>query len=417
MQALVYSLNPPGWVACKLLKRIWRGCLYTSLNGVAVRNIAAPKLPGDNWVLIRTLLGGICGSDLAVFAQKTPPDSILQAFCSLPAVFGHENVSVVEQVGPAVDKSWIGKRVCVEPTLCCEVRGIDPPCPRCKVGEFSACESFADLATGAAALPPGTSTGYNRATGGSFGEFFVAHASQLIEPPEDISDELAVLTDPIACSLHAVLRAGLTGANRVLVYGAGMIGLGIIASLRWTGYKGIIDALDLHEYLEKPARALGADNFLRLPSDKRQRFEKIAEITGATLQRVRFNNYMLSGGYDAVFECSGSVRSLEESLKWTAARGQVIMVATGSGRGADLTPIWFRELSVIGAYGRQIENFAGRRIGTYKIVHEIMQQGKLDLRPLLTHTFRLEDYAAALDTAMFKAGHRAIKVALDFRFS
>lgn len=415
MKAVFYEIAPVGWVTCKWLRHLWRGCLLSRLNGFSLRDVPPPELPGDDWVRVRTLLGGICGSDVALAVQKQPPDSILQAFTSMPFIFGHENVAVVDQAGPAVDASWVGRRVCVEPTLGCTARGIDPPCPRCAAGEFGACEKFADPAAGRYRIPPGTSIGYNARTGGSLGEFFVAHASQLVPVPDSLGDEEAVLTDPLACSLHAVLRADLAGAEQVLVYGAGMLGLGAIAALRAVGFRGRIDALDRDPHLKDKALGLGASEFLVPPGDAGARFDLIARRTGATVQKARFNNYMLSGGYDVVFECVGGAASVEESLKWTRARGQVVMIGTTGGRGVDLTPVWFRELHVLGAYGRQVETFAGRRIGTYQLVHELMAAGKLPVRPLLTHTFRVEQFRQAFAVAMDKGRHAAVKVAIDFR--
>lgn len=415
MRALFYTVNPVGWATCKWLRFFWPGCLVSRLNGLSVRRAPPPELPGADWVRVRTLLGGICGSDVALVDQRQPPDSILQAFSSLPAVLGHENVAVVEEAGPAVDAEWIGRRVCVEPTLSCTVRGIDPPCERCARGEFGACENFADGGSGRAALPPATSIGYCRRTGGSLGESFVAHRSQLVPVAEELSDELAVLTDPLACSLHAALRADLSEARRVLIYGAGVLGLGLIASLRSIGYPGRIDALGRSAYIEPTALAFGADEYVRLPSRRRDRFGAIAERTGATVQRARFGNYMLSGGYDVIFDCVGSRLSINESLKWTRARGQVVMVATAHGGRIDWTPVWFRELRVIGAYGRQVEHFAGRRVGTYQLVAEFMRCGKLAVERMLTHRFPLDRWRDALKVALRKPAHQAIKVALDFR--
>jgi threonine dehydrogenase-like Zn-dependent dehydrogenase len=126
---------------------------------------------------------------------------------------------------------------------------------------------------------------------------------------------------------------------------------------------------------------------------------------------------MLNGGYDAVFECAGSAASTTEALKWTRARGQVVMVGTGHGRGVDLTPIWFRELTVRGAYGRQVEHYQGRRIGSYQLAHELMAAGKLPVRAVLTHTFGIDDYRKALGAAIHKDRIEAVKVVIDFRRS
>jgi L-iditol 2-dehydrogenase len=389
------------------------------LGGLHLREMDKPPLPGDDWVRVRTLLGGICGTDLAIIAQKYPPNSILQAFSSGPMVMGHENLAVVDEVGPGVDSSWLGKRVCVEPTLNCIPRGIDPPCRPCQMGQFGACENFGagagQAGCGKYNLPPGTSIGYNSKTGGSFGQYFVAHVSQLIAPPTTISDELASLTDPISCSLHAVLRADLSNAGRVLVYGSGVIGLSLIACLRAVGYAGIIDVPARHEYLDSMAIKFGASCVLKLGPSRRERFRAVADRTGAVVSESRFRNFMLCGGYDVSFDCVGSAVATEECLKWTAARGQMVIVGSGGGAGVDLTPIWFRELQILGAYGRGSENFQSQTIGTYQLTHKLMAEGKLDLSPMLTHKFRIDQYRQAFAISLNKSAARAIKVAFDFR--
>ena len=127
---------------------------------------------------------------------------------------------------------------------------------------------------------------------------------------------------------------------------------------------------------------------------------------------------MLSGGYDLVIDCVGSRQSIEECLKWTRARGQVIMLGTLQRATMDLTPLWFRELKLLGAYGRQLESFplgTEQRTNTYQIVLDWIKEGRLPLEGLLTHTFRIEDYQQALRVAMSKGRYSAVKVAFDFR--
>ena len=415
MQALIYDVNPAGWAACKLLGRFWPAVRTGPLSGLKLTETEPPPLPAPDWVRVRTRLAGLCGTDLAILAQKQPPDSILQAFTTLPLTLGHENLAEVVEVGREADAAWLGRRVVVEPTLCCRPRGIDPPCPRCAAGEFGACENFAADGQGRSALPPGTSIGYCGPTGGGYGEQFVAHVSQLVPVPESVPDEQAVLTDPLACSLHAAKRADLSSARRVLVYGAGVLGLGLVAVLRALGFDGEIHALARSRHLRELAERLGA-KALAPPAEKAGRFAMIAEQTGATVQRARFGNYMLSGGYDAVFDCAGVPRSINESLKFTAARGQVVLVGTGHGGAVDLTPLWFRELHVIGAYGRQFEHHDGRRVSTYELVLELMRDGRLDgVKAMLTHRFALGDYRQALTAALNKGQYRAVKIAFDYR--
>ena len=385
------------------------------MAGLSLRETPDLTLPADDWVRVRTRMAGICGTDLSLLAQKQPPDSLLQAFSSMPTIWGHEALGEVVEVGPEADKSWLGKRVCVDPTLSCKPRGIEPMCPRCQEGLHGACQNFGASGVGRAKLPPGTSIGYNSRTGGAFAEHFVAHESQLVAVPDSIPDEQALLTDPVACSLHAVLRLDLSRVRNVLIYGAGVLGLGAVAALRAIGFDGRIETLDIAEHLAELAAAFGSDEMLRLPMGNRERFQAIADRTGGSVHRARFGNYMLSGGYDVVIDCVGSKRSLTECLKWTASRGQVIMLATGSGRGVDLTPIWFTELTVFGTYGRQTENYQGRAIGTYPLVHELMLAGKLDVAPMLTHRFPLAEYRRAFEVGLNKSAHKAVKVAFDMR--
>jgi len=428
MKALVYDVRPIGWGTCKWLKLFWPGCLFSGLNGLGLRELPPPALPADDWVRCRTILGGICGSDLSVLLQRQPPDSILQSFSTLPMVMGHESVSVVEQVGPAADRGWLGKRVCVEPTLACAARGIDPPCPSCRRGQFGVCESFSANGLGRSRLPPGTSIGYCGPVGGAWGECFVAHQSQLVEPPAGLNDRQAVLTDPLACSLHAALKIDLRdrgpqtrasafgdSVGSVLVYGAGILGLGAVWALRAIGYAGSIDVIARHPHQHELARRRGATETLRLPENERDKFDLIAARTGGRVTRARLGNFMLTGGYDAVLECVGSRRTITEALKWTRAGGQVVLLATGHGRGADLTPVWFTELRIQGAYGRGEESFNGRRVPTYKLVHELMAATKLNADELLTHTFPLADYRAAFAAATGKGRSHCVKAAFEFK--
>lgn len=415
MKAIVYKVHPLGWLTCQWLKHLWPGCLRSGLNGFSLRDVPPPELPGRDWVRLRTLLGGICGSDLAIVHQKQSADSLLQAYSSQPMILGHENVAVVDQVGPDVDRAWIGRRVVVEPTLGCRVRGTSPMCERCEAGQFGSCENFAGWMGGSASLPAGTSIGYNARTGGSWGEYFVAHHSQLIDVPEVLSDEHAVLTDPLAVAVHGVLRTDLESVRRVLVYGGGIVGLGVVSALRAVGFGGRVELLGRGDHLADIAIRQGADEFFDLPREASTRFAQIAARTGGSVQRARFGNFMISGGYGAVFDCIGSEQSVGEALRWTRSRGQVTLLGTLQKARLDLTPTWFKELTVRGAWGRQVETFRGRSVGTYELALEWLAEGRLPTTGLLSHRFSLDEYRKALDVAGKKSKHRAVKVAFDFR--
>ncbi|MGH7882224.1 MAG: alcohol dehydrogenase catalytic domain-containing protein, partial [Candidatus Dormibacteraceae bacterium] len=152
-------------------------------------DVPAPELPAAGWERVYPRLSGICGSDLSALTGHT--SLYLDPLTSYPFIPGHE---VVGQLSD-------GTRVVIEPALGCRVRGIAEECARCTEGRPGLCENL-----DAGDLPVGLQTGYCSATGGWWGEMLVAHPSQLHQVPEKLSDEAAVLIEPLACCVHAVLR-------------------------------------------------------------------------------------------------------------------------------------------------------------------------------------------------------------------
>ncbi len=413
MNALTFNITVPIWLRARLAAAVTgRSAYWGKAGAVRLVDVTQPQTPGPGWVVCRTRLGGICGTDLGTVQMHRRANSVLPGFSSMPMILGHENVAEVVRSHCDQDAGWIGKRVCVEPTLSCTPRGIDPPCRRCAVGEFGACENFGAAGRGRYVLPAGTSIGYNSRTGGSWGEFFCAHVSQLVEVPDELTDEQAVLTDPLACSLHGVFRIDLTPVRTVCVFGGGILGLGTVATLRALGYDGDIDIVARHAFQAELARRLGATHVW---TERESRdLPKIARRIGGDVVTAHFGGAALTGGYDAVFECTGSVSGLNYALKFTRARGQVVLIGTTEGSGADLTPIWFGELQVVGAYGRQLEHWNGRTMETYRIIHEMMVEGKLPTDGLLTHTSRLSDFAKTFAAATDKKHSKCVKAAFRF---
>src|SRR5262245_12079361 len=212
----------PSWLLLKALGHRFPG-LYTSPFALArLREVGEPRLPTPRWVRVRPLLSGICGSDLASLTAAGSP--FFAPLTSFPFTFGHEVVGTVVETGGEVRRVRVGDRVVVEPALHCGVRGIHPPCPSCKVGNYGNCTNVT-----AGDISPGVQTGYCRDTGGGWSGSLVAHETQLHPVPEAVADEAAVLAEPFSCALHAVLRAfpGASQADPVnaLVLGCGTMGL------------------------------------------------------------------------------------------------------------------------------------------------------------------------------------------------
>jgi threonine dehydrogenase-like Zn-dependent dehydrogenase len=410
MAALVYDVSAVRWTACKIIGRRWPGVFWSRLAGLSLRQVPVPGLPSPRWVRLRPVLGGICGTDIAAVFQRQHPANILQVFSPMPALLGHENVSIVDAVGPQVTRFQPGDRVVVEPTLSCTPRGIEPVCPRCRAGQFTLCQNFV---TGP--LPRGSIIGWNSFTGGSWSEYFVAHESQLYRVPDGVSDEQAVLVDPVAGALHAVLRHRPGDDERVLILGAGLLGTGIGMALRAVGCGCRIYAVDVRPPRPDLAARAGIDEFITVGARDGQagRYEAVAARIGGRVYPTKFGHCHLVGGFDTVYDCVGSSQTLSDAMKYARPRGTVVEVGTSQIGIVDTCPLWLDELHLVGANGRAFEPYEGRVLHTYEIVMELIRQGRLNLEGMLTHRFRPGQYREAFAAIADRGRSGAIKVAFE----
>ena len=240
MLALEYTPSVARHAAARVSRRAGAG-------GLRLREMAPPRPPGRDWVAVRPRLSGICGSDQALFTGSTSP--YLGTLTSGPFVPGHEVVGEVAG-GPRR-----GERVVVEPALSCAVRGIEPECPECAEGMSALCRNTVEGEVSA-----GLQIGYCRDTGGGWSEGLVAHSSQLHAVPDELSDEDAVLVEPLACCLHAVRAAEVRAGQTVAVIGAGTIGALCVAALRELAPEASVVCAAEHPAQEQLARRLGADH-------------------------------------------------------------------------------------------------------------------------------------------------------------
>jgi len=303
----------------------------------------------------------------------------------------------------------VGDRVNVDPYLHCRVRGIDPPCPSCSSGETATCWNFHE-----GNLPPGTGIGSNNLTRGTWSDCFLAHRLQLITVPDGVSDEQAVLVDPLACSLHTVIRHFPSDADRTLVYGCGTLGLGIIAGLRALGSRARVLAIARHDFQGALARQFGADEVL-VGLATRTLFDRVAELTGGKVYTGFLpTSRMLVGGADVVFDSVGTTETLANSMKFTRPHGTLVVAGIGYPRRLDWTPVWLQEIHILGSVGQGLESWQGERLHTSVLVHRLIREGRLDPTPMLTHRFDLSDYGRAFATALDKKRSHAVKVVFTF---
>ncbi len=407
MKAVQFVASVPHYLFSKAVGVFYPPVFYSSFSCLRYREVPEPELPGPDWVKIKVKYGGICGSDIVTIREQDSPS--LSALISFPITLGHENVGTIADRGENVKDFQVGERVVVDPVLSCPTRGIDPPCGHCHQGDYPRCENFAQ-----GDIAPGLAIGFCQDTGGSWSPYFVAHQFQLFRVPETVSDEQAILVDPFCSALHPVMRNFPQDEDTVLVIGAGVMGICVVAALRLLESKARIIVLAKYPFQGRLAERYGADEviYLRKGVDY---YSAMAEAVGGTLYKPILGKRMMTGGADMVYECVGSDNSIDDALRFTKAGGRVILLGLAAiTKKVDWTPIWLKELIVVSTHDSSTEEYEGQPIRDYQLALNRLAEGKLDLSPLLTHKFKLEDYKRAIETTMNKSKHKVVKSVFVF---
>jgi threonine dehydrogenase-like Zn-dependent dehydrogenase len=376
VKALVFSRKPARYAAAVVAGRLSPGA-GARFGPLALRDIDPPDLPGAGWVRVRPRLAGICGSDLATIDGTS--SRWFEPIVSFPFTPGHEVVGELDD----------GTRVVVVPVLSCAARGIAPACPACAEGRINHCERLAH-----GDLEPGLQCGFCESTGGGWSTLMVAHESQLVAVPDDVTDEAAVLVEPAACAVHA---AAQVDADRIAVIGTGTLGLLTLAALRRARPEAEITATAKHPHQRALAVELGASRVVAPGELDRA----IRAGTGSML----LENGQLTGGIDAVVDCVGSAESIAQALRVCAPGGTIHAVGMPGVTTVDLTPLWQREIALQGAYAYLRPDFDAA----------LALVSDLDLGRLVSATYPLKRYEDAIDHAASAGRRGAVKVAFDLR--
>jgi threonine dehydrogenase-like Zn-dependent dehydrogenase len=364
------------------------------LTGVAAPlrlvTLDPPRVDKPGWARLRVRLAGICGSDLGMLSGRT--SLYFSSVVSLPFVPGHEVVAeLVDDCGdlPA------GTRVVIDPVLACEARGVEP-CEACAAGATNRCSrvTVGDVSAG-------LQTGFCHDTGGGWSEQLTAHRSQLHPVPDGISDEQALLAEPVACAVRTAARAGVRPGDRVLVSGAGLVGLLATHALRELTEAGEILVVAKHPHQREWALELGATEVVS-PGEVLRR---VRRATGAFHLEPEYSTPYLLGGVDLAVDAVGSTGSLETALHATRAGGRVVL--SGMPAKADLSAAWFRELEVVGSYASaRADDAFGRALAM--VGHDAVARLAKTVTPYPLHRWR-----EALDHAHSAGRLGTVKVAFS----
>lgn len=318
-----------------------RAAVLYGVRDLRVESRPMPE-PGPDELLVEVRSVGVCGSDVHYYQHGRIGNFVVEQ----PLVLGHEASGVVVAAGPGADASRVGERVALEPGVPCG------RCIQCRPGRYNLCPDVRFFAT-----PP---------IDGAFARYMAINQDFAYPVPDGLDDDEAALIEPLSVGLWAAWRAGLRGGERVLVTGAGPIGLVAIQVARALGAAEIV-VTDLNPRRLALAVDLGATS--------------VIDLTGGPIPADL--------GAEILLECSGAPQALVDGIKALAPAATA--VAVGMGPSADavvpLQVIQSREIYLTGTF---------RYANTYPKAIALAAAGRVQLRPLVTGRFDLDHAEDAL---------------------
>ncbi|RUS88644.1 hypothetical protein EGW08_003603 [Elysia chlorotica] len=309
--------------------------------------------PGNGEVQLSMRQVGICGSDVNIWVHGEHGGYIVDS----PLALGHEGSAVIRKLGPGVTTLKVGDRVAVEPATPCRM------CAFCKGGRYNLCPHVKGLAM------PGCD--------GHLTRTFVMAADFCHKVPDNVSDGEAAMAEPMAVSVQATNRGGVKMGDTILICGAGPIGLLCMLTSKARGVHAVC-ITDIDERRLAFARELGADHTINVRGKSPQ--DVAAEV-----------EELLGDKPNVTLECSGAQPSITTAVYATRSGGVVVLVGMGATTNEIPTAeASFRELDIRGTF---------RYVNCFQPALKLMSSGLVNVKPLMTHEFRLEDALQAFETA------------------
>ncbi|TLU64670.1 L-threonine 3-dehydrogenase [Thalassotalea litorea] len=318
--------------------------------GIWMTDSPKPEM-GHNDLLIKIKRTAICGTDIHIYnwdewSQKTIP---------VPMVVGHEYAGEIIDMGQEVRGFNIGDRVSGEGHITCG------HCRNCRAGRRHLCNNTFGV-------------GVDRT--GSFAEYLVIPAYNAFKLPDEISDDLAAIFDPFGNAVHTALSFDLVGED-VLITGAGPIGIMAAAVAKHVGARHVV-ITDINEYRLDLARKMGATRAVNV---SKENLKDVMDELGMT------------EGFDVGMEMSGVPVAFSDMLENMNNGGKIAMLGIpGQDMAIDWSKVIFKGLTIKGIYGREM-------FETWYKMASLIQSG-LDLSPIITHHFPIDDFQQGFDAML-----------------
>ena len=314
MKTVYFEKDIPRILATKAAAKCCKPLLYTSLNAVKYnRNIPDPPLPAENWVRVRNIACGLCGTDVSFFKATTGTNSALEPIPTAKRTYlGHENVGTVIEAGSKVTKFKVGDRVTIREYMSsCNNKDIKPVCKYCEEGNYNFCLNFGEPSPHN--LPD---------TGAGWSDTFIATEDSLSKVYDELTDEQAVMIEPTCVSVHSVIVDPPKKNEKILVMGCGTIGLGVVQAIKIVQPECEIWVLERVKTKQQFALKLGADHIMQ-----GEPYQAAADATnGSKVYTGMSNNKMFFGGFDRIYDCIGGNWANTTALRMLRPRGILMKI-------------------------------------------------------------------------------------------
>jgi len=333
---------------------------YGSEGGLKIEDVPVPKISDDE-ILVKVAACGVCHTDLHYIEHG------VATFKKPPVVLGHEASGVVEEVGSSATRLAKGQRVLIPAVLTCGA------CRYCRMGRENICSNMKML---------------GNHIDGAYAEYVAVPAKDVLNLPESIPlTEACIIADAISTPYHAVKnRARVKPGDTVVVIGCGGVGINAVQLASAAG--GYVIAVDVNERKLNWAMEFGAAETINA--------SKVDRVSKEVKKRT-------GGGADIAMEVIGNPRTIEEAFESVRIGGRVCVVGyTHEAISVVAGKIMFKEMEIVGSLGcRPLD---------YVPLIRMVEQGKVELKRLVTHRFALKDLSKAFEVMKEGVSLRSIVI-------